>query len=214
MDFDSWIDKPLDQVINEAKNFLLSNKHLSPDHVECLVNSLLTSVSVRGEESDVNDVKQVADLVLEIGILQAYAVGPAVLHQLSSLPQPVPFVEIIPALYGMSSPLQLQEVFEQLQSLLSTDNQYILPVINSLVDLPLSAELKTKLVFLTEEVISIVDETDIPFLFRTLLNNLEHINTNSLAGKILTEVRVTVLLSICLACCCPMVYLHALYHTS
>jgi hypothetical protein len=92
----------------------------------------------------------------------------------------------------MASPLLLKEVFEQLHSLLTSDNQLILPVINALVDLPLSDELTSELVALTEEAIAIADESDVPFLFRTLLNNLDNINTANIAGRILSEVMLSV----------------------
>ena len=183
-----WIDTPLAQVIEEAKLILRTEKHLSFESIELLVDSLLTSVSVQGDGADITEVKNAAHLVLEVGVVHASTVGSVLLNRLDELLQPIPFVEIFPSVFGMASPLLLDEVFEQLQNLQSRDNKCILPVINALVDLPLTAELKNKLVALTEEAINIVDESDIPFLFRTLLNNLEHVNASNIAGKILMEV--------------------------
>ena len=179
-------EKTLQNEIDDAKCLLRSGKHLFAEDIELLVNTLLTSVSMQGVETDVKDVKSVADFILEMGMLQASAVGPVLLSHLDLLPLPTPFLEIVPSLFGMASPHQLQEVLETLKSI---DNQFIGPVINALVDLPLTAEMKSELVSLTETAIHTVDEKDIPFLFRTLLNNLEHINTSNIPGKILKEVR-------------------------
>lgn len=185
---ESWIGAPLEQAIEEAQFILHTERHLSLDTIELLVDSLLTAVSMQGADASTSVLKRVVDTILNIGGLHASTVGSVLLNHMSLLPQPIPFVAIFPTIFGMASPLLLQEAFEQLQSLLSVDNQFILPVINALVDLPLTASLKGKLVSLTEEAIAIVDECDIPFLFRTLLNNLENTNTTNIAGKILTEV--------------------------
>lgn len=199
--FDEEENKTLQQEIDDAKCLIRSGKHLFPEDIELLVNSLLTSVSMM-TETETNDddncntntttfkeVKKVADFVLEISnTMQASTVGSVLLSYLDILPQPIPFLEIVPSLFGMASPHQLQEVFNTLKSI---DNQFIGPVINAVVDLPLTPEMKIELVSLTETAIHSVDEKDIPFLFRTLLNNLEHISTSNVPGKILKEVNFT-----------------------
>lgn len=154
--------------------------------VEEEVDDLLTSVHILGGDANLEEVKKVASEVLKIGIRQTSTAGAVLLSHLDRLLQPAPFLELIPSFFGMASPHQLQEVFETLKSI---DNQFIGSVISALVDLPLTAEMKLELVSLIETAISTVDEKDIPFLFQTLLNNLEHIDTSNIPGKILKEVQ-------------------------
>ena len=202
----SWLHSgtPLDQVLDDAHFILHSHSHThshthSPEHVETILDSLLTAVATQAIDPhmDTQVLTHAASVVLDYSALHASTVGSVLLNHLTLLPLPIPFIEIIPSLFGMASPLLLKEVFEQLHSLLTSDNQLILPVINALVDLPLSDELKSELVALTEEAIAIADESDVPFLFRTLLNNLDNINTANIAGRILSEVMLSVCVSVC-----------------
>lgn len=178
--------------IDETQDVTLHPNHIyaegSKEEILNKVDSLLKTVQ-HMVEVDMDKVKEVANLVLKYGALQATSVGSMLLERLEFLPHPIPFVEIIPSLFGIASPDQLREVFKCLEHL-AADTHLMLSVINAMVDLPLTPELKPRLIALTSEAMNSVDESDIPFLFRTLLNHLEHISASDFASQILKEVGI------------------------
>ena len=181
-------DKTLDEVMEEVRCTARNHRHLTPENMEHMMASLLSAAAFCGVDCDANEMKKVANVIHEVGMLHGSSTRAVLLQYLCDLPQPIPFVGIVPSLFGMSSSHQLQEVFELLRLVLESDSQNILPVINALVDLPLTAEMKNDLICLIEKVIPIVDEKDIPFLFRTVMNNLDDLKTSRIPGKILNEV--------------------------
>jgi hypothetical protein len=68
------------------------------------------------------------------------------LVHLASLPEPLPFVEIVPALFSVAAtPALMEDVVSQLKMLLETDHRLLLPIIGALVDVPLPQHLAPQL---------------------------------------------------------------------
>ncbi|CAM9632114.1 unnamed protein product [Chrysoparadoxa australica] len=80
----------------------------------------------------------------------------------------VALVSTIPALVAGKA-ISIDQVVEEYVRLMKEDRSLIVPVIGSLHDLPLSAELKSKVAELTLEALALVDEEDVPVVVRTLL---------------------------------------------
>ena len=112
------------------------------------------------------------------------------LMHLSSISDPLPFVEILPALFSVSTtPSLIEDVVSQLIVLLEIDNSLLLPVIGAMVELPLTNRIVPQLAELAESAISLVQESDLPLLLRTLLKSLDLVSADRTVHAIRREVK-------------------------
>jgi hypothetical protein len=81
----------------------------------------------------------------------------------------------------------MEDVVSQLKMLLETDHRLLLPIIGALVDVPLPQHLAPQLAELAENAISVVDESDLPVLFRTLIKSLGLVNPEQTALRLRRE---------------------------
>ena len=115
--------------------------------------------------------KSVASFIRDIAAFCPNVCHILLIH-LPLLPDPIPFIEIIPAVFCVTSPSLLAEVTKQLKSLCRSNHRLLLPVIATLTELPLPSELLFDLNEFIESAIDVVDEGDLPLLCRTLFKSL------------------------------------------
>ena len=119
---------------------------------------------------DNSTLRSFAALFKRLGLLNA-SVVPVILHYIDSLPDPLPFINILPSLIVPNTQV-VTLAFDTLRSLLFTDVTFTLPILNVLVDLPLSSSQKSDVTITMEEALSSVEESDVPFLVRSLLKSM------------------------------------------
>ena len=135
------------------------------------VDQLLTRLHIQSPESHLIN-KRVASLVRDVATFNPDTVCHLLLIHLSNLWDPIPFVDIMASLFCFAVPLLVTEAFKQLKSLPERDKRFLLPVIGAMADLPLPDNLLQELCLLAEDAIQVLDEIELPALFRTLLRSL------------------------------------------
>jgi hypothetical protein len=181
---DRWVTIPIEQVLEECQYILSYNAN--NEIIAKTIENILSVTTVRSNIDD-NDLQKVANIIRNFGVLHPIVCS-LLLKHLSNFPNPIPFVHIIPTIFSSKSESLRCDVVSQLQDLLSTDNRYCLPVLSALVELSLPSNSHTFLNSLCENAIGIVDETDLPFLFRTILKNSEFTNCRRIIKRLRDEV--------------------------
>jgi len=111
---------------------------LSADPVFRGVESLL-DVCSWSADAEVLEVRAAAMLIRDLSLTHPN-VSQIMLTHLASLPQPVPFIEIIPSLFSISSPAVVAETVTQLLAMLQADSRLMIPVMAAMTELPLSVQ--------------------------------------------------------------------------
>ena len=135
-------------------------------------------------------VKSIATFVRDVATCHPNACHLLLIH-LPYLPDPIPFVDIMASMFCVASPALVAEAVMQLKLLPERDKSLLLPVISTIADLPLPAILLSELYQLAEGAIDILDETELPALFRTLLKSLCPQRARRALLKLRNEVRKT-----------------------
>jgi hypothetical protein len=159
-------NKPLAVLISDAR--LLLETHYPSTTLENSIEILLTAANQTHVDSEL---REVSSFLRDAG-LKSPIVSSLLLFYLPTLTEPRPFIDILPSVFGLSSAILIEELFDQLVLLTKQDNRYILPSICALCDLPLPTHLQPSLSKIAYDAMAVVDETDIPFLCRTILTNL------------------------------------------
>ena len=181
---ESWVtSSSLEIVLSEASYLLESG---SSEVICFIIESLLSALSVHSDAEE-SDLIVAANLIRKVA-RYASSIGPILLAHLYVLPDATPFLDVIPHLFGVASAKSLEHVYEQLEALALAENRYLLPVVSTLIDLPLPSSIKPALARLADEAIGVVDETDFPFLFRTILRNLSDIDAYNITFRLRKEV--------------------------
>lgn len=152
--------------LQQAK-FLVDDRENS-ESVSVVIDSLLSSIP-DDESPDV--LRSIALYVREISLLNPNICHVLLLH-IAKLPDPAPFVEVVPSIFAIASTALVEEVCKQLVALMSTRPIYLLPCMTALLDLPLPERLKPQLSFITQQAIAVVPETEFPKLFRILFKSM------------------------------------------
>ena len=116
-------------------------------------------------------VKSIASFVRDVATYHPNACHYLLIH-LVSLPDPIPFMDVMASMFCVASPSLVTEAVKQLKLLPERDSTLLLPVIAVMADLPLSPDLLSELYELAEGAIDRVEESELPALFRTLLKSL------------------------------------------
>jgi len=164
--------------------------------VVAAVDKLLSAEGASGGETDARGgaggmslSKSIAVFVRNVG-MQHLSVRNVLLVHLLRLPDPLPFIEVVPSLFSVAvAPPVVQEVAARLQLLLQQDPTLLLPVIGALVELPLPRKLAPQLARLAEVAMAMADEVDLPMLVRTLLKSLALLPEKRVVQSIRREVR-------------------------
>ena len=107
-------------------------------------------------------------------------------------PDSVPYIEILPSLFAYSSDSILNDVIDQLSLLVEESSDAIVPIISVWIDLlPISALKTSRLHQVIESALSSIDESEIPFLFSTLLKACQSPSISNILMKLLDEVWMT-----------------------
>ena len=133
-------------------------------------------------------VKRIATFVRDVATCHPNACHLLLIH-LPHLSDPVPFVDIVASMFCVASPALVRQAVMQLKLLPESDSSLLLPVIGAMADLPLPPDLVSELYLLAEEAIDILDETELPALFRTLLKSLCPLRARKALLKLRNEVR-------------------------
>ena len=148
---------------------------------------MLFNVCLMHPEEDESSFRQVANLIRDISSMHSN-ISQVLLTFLPSLPKPLPFIEIIPTLFAVSTPEVLSDTVHQMSAMVASDNKLLIPVMAALVELPLPTTCIQVLLKMAEEAVSVVDDDDLPLLFKTLIKSMDHINTTSLCAKLRGEI--------------------------
>ena len=129
---------------------------------------------------------------IAVTIRNLYSIYPQIsavlITYLPTLPHPLPFVEILPILFVMERPLQINKLLIVLYELLDSNNALLLPVIHVMTELPLSKKQSRKLSKLAESAIAIVEEEDLPSLFKILMRSMDATNSRRICSFLRIEV--------------------------
>jgi hypothetical protein len=128
--------------------------------------------------------KSAAQLLRDISALTPSHVAQVLIVHLPSLHDPRPFLDVLPTLLMGSPPSIVEDAVKQLKVVLEDDQSLLLPVISALVNMPLSEACIADLMMLTEHALSVADESDFPFLFRTILKS-SHLNADKASHTLL-----------------------------
>ena len=142
-----------------------------------IVDELFNSIKIH-DDSNISIFPAIVKFVLDLSLISPNMCYVVVSH-IASLPKPIPFIEMCPAMFSMTNVSLITDLVEQLILLYDSDNRNILPVIGAMVELSLPSNLMPRLAKLVENAILIVEENDIPTLFRTILKSL----TSSSSGE-------------------------------
>jgi hypothetical protein len=133
--------------------------------------------------------RTIANFVRNIGV-QHLNVRQVLLEHLARLPDPLPFIEVLPALFSVAvAPGVVEQVSQVLQSMLDQDAKLLLPVIGALVDLPLPISVAPQLARLAQTALSVAHDADLPALVRTLLKSLTILPEKHIVHSIRREAR-------------------------
>lgn len=110
------------------------------------------------------------------------------IRNISSIPNPLPYIEILPAIVCVSSNELIQETIETLIAISHIDGNFLLPTLGVIADLPIPQHLLSLIVPVAESALSQVDEADMPALFRMLLGSFVNINSDYIVTRIRREV--------------------------
>ena len=142
-----------------------------------IIDELFNSIKIY-DDDNVSIFSAIVKYILDLSLINPNICYVVVSH-IASLPKPIPFIEMCPAMFCMTNVSLITDLVEQLMILYESDNRNILPVIGAMVELSLPNNLIPKLAYLVENAILIVEENDIPTLFRTILKSL----TSSSSGE-------------------------------
>lgn len=188
---------PLEAALEHAQIFVSDNDNV--DLIMKTVDALLAAVACSncgGDRAgtqvvptDPNQVlKSIANLVRDL-TFQHLNVRHILLAHLSTIPDPIAFIEIVPQIFSIeSTPSLIEEVVGQLRELLELDNRLLLPVIGAMADLPLPRSASAVLCELAEVAVTSVDEEDWPVLFRMLLKSIHLVDSQQITLRLRREV--------------------------
>lgn len=179
------ITQPLHDVLRYCRLSFENNVSNTTGNILSAADMLLQAV-VWHSDADENILRSIASTIRDLSNSQPN-VNQVLLLYLPSFPNPLPFIEIIPALFSISPPALIKDTITQLNQMLDADNRFLIPIIATIIELPLPIEVIKTVVKLSETALSLVDEEDIPILFRVLLKSLEHINNENLSKRIRCE---------------------------
>ena len=132
--------------------------------------------------------REIAIFVRNTG-MQHIDVRNVLIQHIMRLPDPLPFIEIVPTLFSVAVASDVVEkVAKHLQLLLQQDTKLLLPVIGALVELPLPRNEALQLTRLAEIAMTMADEADLPMLIRTLLKSLAVLPEKHMVQSIRREV--------------------------
>ena len=153
------------------------------------LDQLLTKLHLQSPKSDLIN-KRVASLMRDVATFYPDAVCHLLLIHLPDLSDPIPFVDTVASLFCFAVPSLVAEAFKQLKLLPERDNRLLLPVIGAMADLPLPDNLLQELCIIAEDAIQVLDEIELPALFRTLLRSLCPSRAERAILKLREEVRL------------------------
>ena len=189
-----WLRLPLDEVTARAR--LTLSDAPSAESVFRGVEVLL-SATVMQADAEESAIQQVAYFLRDISSTHPN-VAHVVLTYLPTLPHPIPFVEIIPTLFAVSTPESIVDVVSQLSLMVADDKEVLIPVMAALAELPLPPSCVASLVAMAEEAVTVVDDDELPLLFKILIKSMDHVNTTSLCARLRCEISKLPLTSVAL----------------
>jgi hypothetical protein len=149
------------------------------------LDELLLKLRLQSGPSDA--IKSIAYFVRDVATFHPNACHLLLIH-LPHLFDPVPFIDIMASMFSVASPSLVAEAVTQLKCLLEQDSALLLPVIGAMADMPLPAHFLLELHQLAERAIDMVEESDLPSLFRILLKSLCPLKAKSALHKLRNEV--------------------------
>lgn len=144
-------------------------------------------LKLRLQSGPIEAVKSIASFVRDVATFHPNACHLLLIH-LPHLSDPVPFIDIMASMFSVASPSLVAEAVTQLKYLPEQDSRLLLPVIGAMADMPLPAHLLLELHQLAERAIDMVEESDLPSLFRILLKSLCPLKAESALHKLRNEV--------------------------
>jgi hypothetical protein len=179
-----WMSLPLNEVLEECGTYLKYGQ--SKDTEVTLIDGLLVVVSLHFDV-DISLLNSISSLIKNYSTTNPNICS-LLLSHITSLPNPIPFINQIPAIFSMKSAQLVSDLVNKLSELIDSDNRYMLPIVSNLVDMYLPTDSRLILSQLCENALGVVDESDIPFLCRTILRNSELSHYNRILKRMRQEV--------------------------
>lgn len=137
--------------------------------------------------------QDIALLLRDASVSYPYVCDVLLVHLLD-LVDPIPFLDQMPTIFLTANSLQIEQAIERLKQLSESDGSLLLPAISAATNLPLTPSSVPLLLEMSELAVAVVDEGDIPFLFRTVLKGLAVAKLDGVLSKIRKEVEVELVL--------------------
>jgi hypothetical protein len=161
--------RSLSEILDQSRLFFAGEGVSNTAIVNCL-NSLFDRLKCAASEST-SDVKDVASFLRDVAAYHPI-VSQLLLENLPLLHDPLPFLEVMSSVLSIESPPVVEAAFQRLKDLMNDNNRFLMPAINAIVDLPLNIAQQEEFVDIAEKSIAVVEESDLPALFRTLLKSI------------------------------------------
>ena len=147
--------------------------------IKSIINDLLQQiVKINNVHENIMEYRELFVRIAEFIKLVSYAdpiICELFIAYISKLPVPIHFINIIPAMFSMSSKDVIEILAKQLFELATSDQNLLIQILCVLTELPLSNQLANTIMKLTQNIIQDSDDDDdMPSLFRiiTKLSNL------------------------------------------
>ena len=169
----------------------ISSSH-NHDFSTSIVDSLLQKICFLSSTNDSNGsntslsvddtaaIRSIALFIRDMSLLNPNICHILLLH-FPKLRDPLPFIELMPSMFAVSSNSLVDNCVNHLFSKLeasSDRSNLLLPIISALMSLPLSDKYKPQLSQLVKISMKIVNESDFPILFKVLLKSVDRINVD------------------------------------
>ena len=190
-----WLSRPFHEVLDHAYVSIQNPVfYRSYTDMNACIDVLLTCYCVNeplsglSKDTPSEEVKypDMADIVSR-ACLRHPSICSTLFHHLLSIPNPAPFINILPSIVIVCPPHMMDDVLDTLIVLLGNSESTV-PVLAILLDMNLSLARKKTLVQLVEDIICTTCESDFPPLFKLIFSNLALFSESSLIKKLRTEV--------------------------
>lgn len=197
LDLEVWIKCPYHVTFERLRAFINSEHNISPHDVETVINILLSCLCLNGSVAEPQNVQatnpiesnnhfRTAQFIKSI-CTKFPSVYIVLFHHFQMIPEPLPFVNILPSILVGLPKSAVAEAFDILLGLVS-NGQYTVSVLSVLLDLDLSLVRKQKVVQIAQEALSVTAEADFPQLFKLIFSNLNIFSGTSVIRKLREEV--------------------------
>jgi hypothetical protein len=148
--------------------FLLED-HENNDVAVRIINDLLSSISPTESE---HQLRSIAHFVRDVSLVNPNVCHSLLVH-LETVPNALPFLEVIPSIFAVAPTDVVKSAAKQLLRLLASRCELFAPCIGALMELPLSNEVKPLFSKIMENALKTADMSSLPILLNILFKSMD-----------------------------------------